>query len=304
MQLSRLPLNGLRAFEAAARLLSFKQAAEELHVTPAALSYQIRTLEQQLDVQLFTRLNRKVSLTDAGSRLYPGLHDGFLRLSGAVAQVEPERSDNILVISSGPAFSAKWLTPRLGRFLERHPDIDPRISANLKISDFENEEIDIAVRFGGGHYPGLDTIPLLTESVTPMCSPDLKVDGRPLSTLDDLKRVTLIHDESTKHLADAPDWRTWLEASGVDDVDPDRGLRFNHADHAIDAAVEGAGIALGRTVLGARDVHLGRLVKPFDLELAMGYAFYVVTPKGASKRPNVAAFTEWMLEEVEQERRE
>jgi len=301
MQIGRLPLNGLRAFEAAARLLSFKQAADELHVTPAALSYQIRTLEEQLDVQLFTRLNRKVALTEAGSRLYPGLHDGFLRLSAAVAQVEPARSEHILVISSGPAFSAKWLTPRLSRFLERHPDIDPRISANLKTSDFEKEGIDIAVRFGGGHYPGLDTIALLTESVTPMCSPDLEVDGRPLRDLDDLRRVTLIHDESTKHLADAPDWRDWLEAAGVSDVDPERGLRFNHADHAIDAAIEGAGIALGRTVLGDRDLQLGRLVKPFDLELPMNYGFYLVTPKGTSKRPNVAAFIEWMLEEVRHE---
>lgn len=300
MQVSRLPLNALRAFEAAARLLSFKQAAEELHVTPAALSYQIRTLEEQLDVQLFTRMNRRVALTDAGSRLYPGLHDGFSRLSSAVAQVEPARNDNILVISSGPAVSAKWLTPRLSRFLERHPEIDPRISANLQTSDFEKEEIDIALRFGGGHYPGLDTIPLLTESVTPMCSPDFEVDGRPVREIDDLKRVTLIHDESTKHLAGTPDWRSWLDAAGVEDVDPDRGLRFNHADHAIDAAVEGAGIVLGRTVLGARDLQLGRLVKPFDLELPMNYAFYLVMPKGASKRPNVAAFIEWMLEEAGQ----
>lgn len=298
MHLSRLPLNALRAFEATARHMSFKHAAEELHVTPAALSYQIRTLEDLLDVKLFERMNRRIAMTEAGSRLYPGTHDGFQRLSHAVDQATPNHDDSVLVVSAGPAFSAKWLAPRLSRFLERHPDIDPRISANLRISDFDNEQIDVAVRFGAGDYPGLDALELMSEHVTPMCSPDLLIGEAPLENPEDLKRATLIHDDSLSPFPDAPDWKTWLEAAGLDDIDADRGLRFNHADHALDAAIEGAGVVMGRTVLGGRDLRLGRLVRPFELALPVGYAFYLVSPPATTSHPNVTAFRDWVLQEI------
>ena len=298
MHLSRLPLNALRAFEATARHMSFKQAAEELHVTPAALSYQIRTLEDLLDVKLFERMNRKIAMTDAGARLYPGTHDGFQRLTEAVAQATPDHDDGVLVISAGPAFSAKWLAPRLSRFLEQHPDIDPRISANLRISDFNNEQIDVAVRFGAGEYPDLDAIELMTEHVTPMCSPDLLSGDKPLREPQDLASLTLIHDDSLKPLPDAPDWRAWLEEADIRGIDSERGLRFNHADHALDAAIEGAGVVMGRTVLGSRDLRLGRLVRPFDLALPVGYSFYLVSPRTKTPRRNVTAFRSWVLQEI------
>lgn len=298
MQLSRLPLNALRAFDAAARHMSFKLAAEELHVTPAALSYQIRSLEDLLQVKLFERSNRKVALSPAGTRLYPGARDAFQRLSAAVEQVAPDHDDHVLVISAGPAFSAKWLAPRLSRFLELHPDLDPRISANLIKSDFANEQIDVAVRFGGGDYPDLKSILLMEDAVTPMCSPDLVSDDRGIRNLADLRIFTLIHDDSLKPFPHAPGWKTWLEHAGVNDIDTERGLRFNHADHALDAAIEGAGVVMGRTVLGERDLRLGRLVKPFELEIPLQYSFYLVAPPDKWDNANVAAFRAWMREEI------
>ena len=298
MQFSRLPLNALRAFDAAARHMSFKLAAEELHVTPAALSYQIRSLEDLLQVKLFERSNRKVALSPAGARLYPGTRDAFQRLSAAVEQVAPDHDDHVLVISAGPAFSAKWLAPRLSRFLELHPDLDPRISANLIKSDFANEQIDVAVRFGGGDYPDLKSILLMEDAVTPMCSPDLVSDDRRIRNLNDLANFTLIHDDSLKPFPHAPGWKTWLEHAGVNDIDAERGLRFNHADHALDAAIEGAGVVMGRTVLGDRDLRLGRLVKPFDLEIPLQYSFYLVAPPDKWDNANVAAFRTWMREEI------
>ncbi len=302
MQLSRLPLNALRAFDAAARHMSFKQAAEELHVTPAALSYQIRSLEDLLQVKLFERSNRKVALSPAGTRLFPGARDAFQRLSAAVEQLAPDHEDHVLVISAGPAFSAKWLAPRLSRFLELHPDLDPRISANLIKSDFANEQIDVAVRFGGGDYPDLEAIKLMAESVTPMCSPDLLSGERRLQHIEDLRNFTLIHDDSLKPFPKAPGWSTWLERAGVSDIDAERGLRFNHADHALDAAIEGAGVVMGRTVLGARDLQLGRLVKPFDLEIPVDYSFYLVAPPEKWSGKNVSAFRDWMLGEISSNR--
>ena len=298
MQLSRLPLNALRAFDAAARHMSFKLAAEELHVTPAALSYQIRSLEDLLQVKLFERSNRKVALSPAGVRLYPGARDAFQRLSAAVEQVAPDHNNHVLVISAGPAFSAKWLAPRLSRFLELHPDLDPRISANLIKSDFANEQIDVAVRFGGGDYPDLTSTLLMTETITPMCSPDLLLGERPLQRPEDLRNFTLIHDDSLIAFPKAPGWSTWLEQTGTRDVDTERGLRFNHADHALDAAIEGAGVVMGRAVLGERDLRLGRLIKPFDMELPVEYSFYLVAPPDKWMSKNVSAFRDWILEEI------
>ncbi|MGI9355850.1 MAG: LysR family transcriptional regulator, partial [Rhizobiaceae bacterium] len=169
----RLPsLNALRAFEAAARSLSFRKAAEELFVTPSALSYQIKQLEDQLQMPLFERLNRAVALTEAGRRLYPGIHEGLERMQGAVRTVGRTAQDKVLVVSSGPAFAAKWLAPRVYKFVDQHPDIELRIAAGLKLTDFNVDEVDIALRFGGGDYPGLFVEPLFDEAVLPLASPE------------------------------------------------------------------------------------------------------------------------------------
>ena len=207
---------------------------------------------------------------------------------------------NVLVVSVGPAFAAKWLAPRLYRFIQKHPDIDPRISANIQISDFENEQIDLAVRFGSGHYPTLHSELLLEEYVTPMCSPELVSDSHPhpLKTPEVLKHHALIHDESLGFFRDAPNWQTWCDAEGIRDIDLDGGVHFSIADHGLDAAVEGAGVVLGRGALSIFDRKSGRLVCPFERKLHSEYSFFVVSPMSTKDDRKVMAFRSWLHEEV------
>ncbi|MEM1199200.1 MAG: transcriptional regulator GcvA [Pseudomonadota bacterium] len=298
------PLNGLRAFEATARNMSFTQAAEELHVTPAALSYQVRQLEEILGIKLFKRLNRAIELTPQGQALFPGIRAGFERMDEAMRTLRRRAETNVLVVSVGPAFAAKWLAPRLYRFIQRHPDIDPRISANIQISDFENEQIDLAVRFGTGAYPNLHSERLISDYVTPLCSPELVADTHPhpLRTPEDLAQHVLIHDESLSFFENVPSWQVWCEAAGLTNIDLDGGVHFSLADHGLDAAVEGAGVVLGRIALAHFDLKSGRLVAPFALKIPVAYSFYVVSPMATKDDPKVTAFREWLLEEAENDR--
>ncbi|MEM7425359.1 MAG: transcriptional regulator GcvA [Pseudomonadota bacterium] len=306
MPYSLPPLNGLRAFEATARHMSFTLAAEELHVTPAALSYQVRQLEEILGLKLFRRMNRAIELTNHGETLFPGIRAGFERMDEAMRRLRRRADTNVLVVSVGPAFAAKWLAPRLYRFIQKHPDIDPRISANIQISDFENEHIDLAVRFGAGHYPELYSELLVEEHVTPMCSPDLVSDShpRPLRVPDDLRHHSLIHDESLSFFRDAPNWQTWCNEEGVKGIDYDSGVHFTIADHGLDAAVEGAGVVLGRHVLSHFDRRSGRLICPFARKLDSDYSFYIVSPMSTKDDRKVVAFREWLHEEAARDRAE
>ncbi len=293
------PLNSLRAFEAASRHMSFQKAAEELHVTPAALSYQIRQLEDHLGLKLFRRLNRAVELTEHGQIIAPGIREGFDRLQQTMRQLARRRSSNVLVVTAGPAFTAKWLTPRLYRFIAKHPEIDARVSASIRPSNLAVEDIDVAIRFGPGNYPGHRSIKLQDEYVTPLCAPSLLSGDKALRTPEDLAKHTLIHDDTHIGVFFLHDWRAWLDKAGVQGVDPDRsGLHFNVADHAIDAAVSGAGVVLGRTVLAQADIDSGRLVAPFDLKLKADFAFYVVCLEERADEPNIAAFRAWLFEEA------
>jgi len=294
------PLNALRAFEAAARHLSFKLAASELNVTPAALSHQVRNLEETLGLKLFHRETRAVSLTEAGHVLYPGLRDGFQSLQGAVARLERIADERVLVVSVGPGFTSKWLAPRLYRFMEAHPDVDARISANLTFSNFAADGVDLAIRFGSGHYPEMAIEHLMDEAVMPLCSPQY-LATHPLETAADLAGAALIHDESMAFAPGTPTWRTWLDAAGLepDAVDATRGLRLNLADHAINAATESAGVVLGRKVMAEADIAAGRLVAPFTLEVPVtGLAFYAVCPPGNLQRRAVSSFLSWMRAEI------
>jgi len=297
---SRLPsLNGLRAFEATARHMSFQAAAEELSVTPSALSYQVRSLEDSLGVKLFKRLNRAIELTHAGERLYPGVRDGFRQFELALDRMKPETPDNILVLSTGPAFAAKWLTPRVYRFVDRHPELEIRISANLKLSDLAAEQIDLGVRYGNGKYPGLEVERLCAEWVTPMISPRLLAEAGPIVEPKDLARLPLLHDGSMEAWPDTPKWKEWFEAARVEGVDPDKGLRFNHADHAFDAAIEGAGIVMGRSVLCSGDLRHGRLLTPFPhIRLDTGLYYHLVYLPGDRDKPKIRAVRDWILEEM------
>jgi LysR family glycine cleavage system transcriptional activator len=295
------PLTALRAFEAAARHLSLTKAAAELAVTPAALSHQIKGLEAFLGVKLFSRRSRSIALTEAGHLLYPGLHAGFTQIRQAVGGLERLGSDRVLVISTPPGFTAKWLTPRLYRFLEAYPDIDARISSSMGLANFITDGVDVAIRNMRTDVPpnpDLVAEKLFDLILLPVCSPKVCRAAGGLRSPADLKGVPLIHDESLTGRALLPGWAEWLELAGVKGVDVRRGLRFNSADHALDAAVEGAGIVLAHKILALDDLRTGRLVAPFDLELSSPRAFYFVCPRGTETRPVASAFRAWLLAEA------
>lgn len=295
------PLNALKAFEATARHMSFTRAADELHVTPAALSHQIKGLEDFLGVRLFVRRTRAIELTDAGRLLYPGLHAGLLQIRQAVTGLERLRNDRVLVISAPPGFTAKWLAPRLYRFLMAEPEIDARVSSTFTLVDFAGDGVDVAVRNvsqTAERDPDLVYERLMPLIVQPVMSPRLVEKIGPLTSPSDLKRTTLIHDDSLAGRSRIPTWEDWFRAADVTGVDVSRGLRFSSADHAIDATVEGAGVLLAYTLLAHDDLRTGRLVAPFPLGIETGRAFHIVCPKGTENRPKVKAFREWMTDEI------
>lgn len=292
----RLPsLTALRAFESAARHLSFAKAAEELYVTPAALSYQIKSLETDLGIQLFRRLNRAVELTEAGRLLSPGVSDGFEALKAAVHNVNKLRDGRGLVLTAGPAFTAKWLAPRIYRFVERRPDIEVRIVASLKRMDFSRDEVDAAIRFTRlNDEPDCYVETLIHELITPVCAPAL---AERLKAPADLAGASLIHDDSLAMMVRPPNWGDWLAAAEVE-ADWSRGTRFSNADHTLAAAIDGGGVALGRLSIAAADLRAGRLVAPFDIAIDIGAHFNFVCPKGLETRPDYAALLEWLRDEL------
>ncbi len=298
MSRSLPPLNALRAFEAAARHLSLTRAAAELHVTPAAISHQVKALETWLGVPLFRRLNRAILLTDAGQGCFKGLHDGFDRLAEAVEAVRVHAATGPLTVSVAPSFASKWLVPRLDGLRRAHPQIDIRIDASTALVDFARDDIDVAVRYGRGRYPGLRVERLLTEEVFPVCSPKLRRGPPPLRKPQDLRRHTLLHSEAMIQDASWPTWQMWLLAAGVHDVDAGRGSRFTTSSMAIEAAIDGQGVALASSVLAADDLRARRLVRPFAMSLAHDFSYYVVCPEATANRPKVAAFRNWVLEEA------
>ena len=291
------PLNALRAFEASARHLSFVKAAEELNVTAAAVSHQVKKLEEYLDLQLFRRRPRGLLLADAGQVLWSELSDVFQRLDKAMEQVLETQARGTLTISVPPVFAVKWLVPRLQRFDAEHPDIDVRMSSSLDLVDFGRDEFDAAIRLGDGQYPGLTAKILFAEAVTPMCSPRL-LEQQALDTPDDLVNYVLLHNSSMAHNPHAPGWQTWLDAAGACGVNASRGPHFNQPDHAIQAAVDGTGIVLGWKQMVADDLAAGRLVMPFELELPLRSTFYLVYPEAYSARQKVIIFQDWLLREI------
>ena len=295
------PLNALRAFEAAARHLSVTKAAAELNVTPAAVSHQVKALEEQLGVTLFRRLNRALMLTDAGQLFLPGLRDGFDRLAEAADKVRAECEGGTLAVSVGPSVAAKWLVPRLDRFRAAHPDIDLRIDATDRVANFAREDVDVAIRYGSGRYPGLRVDQLFAEEVFPVCSDKLCEGASPLREPGDLRHHTLLHVDWRTQDETWPNWRMWLLAAGVEGVEPTRGPKFSQESMVVQAAIEGHGVALTSSVLVADDLAAGRLCKPFTLSLPIRFAYYVVAPEAAADRPKVAAFRAWILAEAKRE---
>lgn len=294
----RYPLNALRAFEAAGRHLSFVKAADELNVTAGAVSHQIKGLEEFLGVPLFRRMPQRVLLTDAGQTFLADLSECFARVDRAVERVSQSDASGTLTVSVAPAFAVKWLGPRLDRFGAANPDIDLRISANLAPIDFKQDSFDAAIRLGRGVYPGLVSVKLFDETVTPMCSPRLREGDRQLRTPDDLRHHVLLHDDSLDFDVAAPHWAEWLEAAGASAVDAKRGPHFSHPDHSLQAAIEGGGVVLGWRFLATADLEAERVIAPFDLELPLGLAFYLVYPESYAERPKVVAFQQWLLKEL------
>jgi len=292
------PLNALRAFEATARHLSVTRAAEELRVTPAAISHQLKGLEDDLGIALFRRRGRSLVLTEAGQLAVPDLREGFENLAAGVALWRRHDGEGGLAVGTSPSFAARWLVPRLDRFHARHPDIEIRIDATDRLVDFARDGIDLAIRYGVGDYRGLHSVPMLTEAVFPVCCPRLLDDPYPLREPDDLRHYTLLHSEWTVCPDDWPDWRMWLVAAGAKAVDSSLGPKFSQMTLALEAAIAGQGVALGSTALVAADLAKGRLARPFALSVAPRFGVYLVMPKANAQRRHVAAFADWVLAEA------
>jgi LysR family glycine cleavage system transcriptional activator len=285
------PLNALPSFEAAARHLSFSRAAEELRVTHGAVSRAVRHLEDHLGVPLMIRATRSVRLTPIGASFAAEIRDVLEHLAAATAEATGQTS-GIVNVSTIDSFAARWLMPRLARFRRVHGDIDVRVAMSERLADFVSDGIDIAIRCGGGQYPGLASELLMKEDHFPVCSPKLVKGRHRLRTPADLARHTLLHDVFTV------DWAIWLTSAGIDHVDPHRGPTFLSSDHAIQAAVRGEGVVLGRSALIADELAAGRLVRPFKLSLPASFAYYVVCPPRALQRASVKAFRDWLLAEA------
>lgn len=287
------PLASLPAFEAAARHLNFSKAADELNLTPGAVSRAIKTLEDQLGILLFERATRSVRLTAVGEPFARAVGETLDQLRAATASATARQSDANLTVSTSDGFAGRWLAPRLYRFHRAHPGIDVRVSTTGRLTNFLGDGVDIAIRYGGGNYPGLAAEFLMDEEVFPVCSPRLLAGANPLRTPEDLKHHVLIRD-------DYPiDWSTWLASAGVEGVNPRGGLSFDSYNFAIEAAAQGEGVALGRTVLVADDLAAGRLARPFAHAVKARSSFYLVYPPDALRQPKVKRLRDWLFSEIE-----
>ena len=289
---ARLPsLNGLRAFEAAARHLSFTQAASELNVTQTAISHQIRRLEEELGVRLFIRKNRALALTPQARDYLPGVRAAFNDLRLATDRLLRKEDDHVLTVSTLASLAAKWLLPRLTAFQEAHPGLDVRITTSTALVDFKGRDVDAAIRWGRGHWPGVRAEWLMADEVFPVCSPALLAGKRPLRTPEDLRDHVLLHTSTN-----SDDWRQWLTAAGLpSDISKQPGITFDLNLMTVQAAIDGIGVAMGRTSYVQDDIAKGRLVVPFNIALPADAGFYLVSPEGAAEPPKLKAFRQWLL---------
>jgi LysR family transcriptional regulator, glycine cleavage system transcriptional activator len=291
----RLPLTALRVFEAAARHESFLQAAEELAITPGAVSRQIKALETELAVRLFERFNRAVRLTDTGRRLATGIGRGLRQMEAAVEEARGARQGP-LVVTAMHSFAARWLVPRLHRFNERHPDIQVLIAASDLAVDLVNDPYDLAIRFSRGPFPGMAAAKLVSLFMFPVCSPRF-LERHPLRTPHDLASAPLLSDVYVA--LGEPTWTEWLALAGAPEVDPSRGQQFSNVYLAIEAALAGRGVALAEHALVVDDLANGRLVKPFDIELESPFSQWIVTLPEKADRPDIRRFRNWLLAQAD-----
>ncbi|MHA1152863.1 MAG: transcriptional regulator GcvA [Alphaproteobacteria bacterium] len=286
------PLNALRAFEAGARHLSFTKAAEELFVTQAAVSHQVKLLEQDLGVALFRRMTRKLALTAEGRRLFGPAGEALDSLAEAAEALRAGAGGGTLTLSLTPTFGVQWLAQRIGRFWSAHPEIELRLQHSIHLVDFARDEVDAAVRWGGGAWPGLAAVYLMRAGLTPVCSPALCQGPPALKVPDDLRHHTLLHER------DYVEWAQWLALAGAREVEARRGPIIDDSTVVLQAVIDGQGVALVSDSIIRGDLESGRLVKPFDVDLDTDNAYYLVAPPRAFERPNVQAFRDFLLAEL------
>lgn len=288
------PLNALHAFEVAARHLSFQEAAEELDVTPTAISHQIKVLEDHLEIPLFRRRPRPLALTEAGQFLYPVVREQFDAIAEAIARLRQEPNFTDLTVSVTNVFAAKWLVPRLSKCQQICSEVDLRLQTSNDVVNLQARTVDLAIRYGRSSYPGLAVHRLMSDEFVPVCSPQLLAGEHPLEKPSDLVHHPLLHFEWIHYGPEAPNWKNWLDLAGVKDVDPNRGVKFNEESLAIQAAIAGQGVALCSSIHVADDVALGFLVKPFEIAL-QGLNYSAVYLKNHPKERSILKFVDWLV---------
>jgi LysR family glycine cleavage system transcriptional activator len=305
------PLNSLRAFESAARHLSFKKAAEELAVTPTAVSHQIKLLEEFLDLALFRRLTRALELTAEGEAMLPKVREAFASLAAAMEAVRRQESGGVVTVCAPPSFAARWLVPRLGSFAREHPGIDVRLSSSVATIDSReissatdstvsaDSAYDLTVRFGRGKYPGCSVERLFSPAYVAVCIPSLVNGEHPLREPTDLRWHTLIHDTTVPELDDRPGWAQWLDMAGVSDHEGlGHGPSFEDASLATEAAIAGHGVVLAGRQMVSADIAAGRLAMPFTLAIPSRFSYFVAAPNLTAERPTVLALRAWLVREA------
>lgn len=289
--LRRLPnLAALRAFEAAARHQNFSRAAEEIHVTHGAISHQIRALEEELGIALFARHGKRIAITPEGERFAVTLRKALGDIAAAAAALRAESKHKRLTITALPSFAARWLSPRIGRFIEQHPDLEVILQSSGHLTDFVRESVDIGIRFGRGHYPGLVVEKLLDDYYYPVVSPRFN-GGKLPRTPAEMAKCPLLRCEGEP-------WTPWFRAAGLDLLEPAAGLVFQDSSMLVRAAAEGHGIALARHVVALTDLASGDVVRLFDIASQCSLSYFLVCPQESLQKPQVQAFRQWMLDEV------
>lgn len=291
--MKRIPVGPLRAFDVAARNLNLSAAAEEMNVTHAAVSRQVKQLEERLGVKLFERLPRGLRLTAQGALLAEGTRAAFDRLASALEDVSTPTVRRKLTISTFSSFNARWLMPRVRSFSMLFPEVDLQVMTSAQLVDFARDDVDIGIRFGRGHYPGLHVVPLFQPREIVVCAPSLLKGGPSLKTISDLRYFTLLHDDSHRS------WTRWLEAVGAKGIDPRRGIVCGDRNSMLQAALAGQGVAIASEVFAAADLVTGRLVKVFENEVTSEYSIYAVCLPRRLNDPMVAGVMQWLEKEAQ-----
>ena len=300
MSLRLPPLNALRAFEAAARRGGFAKAAEELNVTPAAVSHQVKALESHLGHALFLRRPRGLALTEAGRQLLPELSMGLAHFARGIGSLTGGGLAGSLTVTVLPSFATLWLVPRLKDFLRSYPEIELTVLAEWPGTDVGRPDVDMGITYGLGRYPGLWVQPLLREDIFPVCAPEL-LNQAPLRRFSDLRHHTLLHDIKTDPDEPTFTWRRWLRDAGVKSIDPESGVKFSNSVMLLSAAVRGQGVALGRAALVSDYLASGTLVRPLKASRPADYAYYMLATVASAQQPRVQAFQRWLEEQAEAE---